>query len=79
MEVAKFIDLTQGITSVLGKHLHRLNITKDDKCKFCKKVLNRSHLFRCGELKSHIDNLPAQMAVHEKEAHLYWLMRKMMA
>ena len=77
VEVAKF-RLDTG-HDLLGKHLHRLNITKDDKCKFCKKVLNRSHLFRCGELKNHIDNLPAQMDVHEKEAHLYWLMRKLMA
>ena len=30
-------------------------------------------------LKGHIDNLPAQMPVHEKEIHLYWLMHKMMA
>ena len=35
VEVAKF-RLDTG-HDLLGKHLHRLNITKDDKCKFCKK------------------------------------------
>jgi hypothetical protein len=60
---------------LLGCYLQRVNITKDSKCTLCNQVISdSSHLFRCSAIKSDIDNLPAQLSVQEKEAHIYWLM-----
>jgi hypothetical protein len=65
---------------LLGCHLKRFNITKDNKCTLCSQVKSdRTHLFRCSAIKSDIDNLPAQLSVQEKKAHLYWLMCMKMA
>jgi hypothetical protein len=58
---------------LLGCHLKRFNITKDNKCTLCNQLKSdRSHLFRCSAIKSDIDN-------QEKEAHLYWFMRMKIA
>jgi hypothetical protein len=64
----------------LGCHLKRFNITKDNKCTLWTQVKSdRSHLFGCSAIKSGIDNLPAQLSVQKKEAHLYCFMHMKMA
>jgi hypothetical protein len=65
---------------LLGCHLQRFSITKDNKCIVCNQAKSdRSYLFRCSAIKSDIDNPPAQLFMQEKEAHVYWLMRIKMA